>query len=878
MGKNNNQQNNQQKQKKPQKPIQETLHEQAALRLKAFIEDLKHDPMFRHRIFYPVLYKEITRGSQYMRDNRAQSSVTEVIYEYYLLKMEKFEGDRAAQIFQAILLANGPMLPSQQRFKITDADDGTSLLNPRNKDTIVARTKVFLTVLQDENLYNFVFRSTVGGNLQSMREKFLELTDSIKITPGGYKIQDKHIEQQVEINWKRLKSGKSPVVTPLEKNTHYLAEFFEHIRDKEIMDVVNFLIYMGKTRGIVTDFSYRPMTQDMLDKYTDYGLSPEEESELEFKNQLEQALNSNVLQKDLSSQLDIFIPMLTKEYAAICADGDAALINMSQQSFVHSNSVRTMPYELKEALKVKLQRSLKRISDYTKNYLTRKILASDNTRQDTFISKVVKEFYKELKNDKKSIGEISRKVLDYDEFTSHKNDLADLVREIFKNDIAYILEICKDYKNQNKASSNISTAFANAWDQANKDKSVKLEENIVKELTDILNAINRCYDVTGEKKIYTDLRNYAEQFNRTSLKPADTDELSAKIAASLQADINRKLSTDIRDYTFAERIAKSLLKDLGSAASFIGKLLIKNSFTDTLMNLLTIAEAYKMLTQYIESYTQAIKYANDYDGILNNLKEFYVVFYALSNLIAELINKIDLKEFDKAGLRTSRMKIEEIFKKINQCSRNADDILNIIKDYEKLTPEEFLKKLIVANTKTTNSVKKFNVDPIAEHLLSLYFKYYLKPVLVNFFGYALDEFSYITRKNDIESDIISKDVLHFSTLLTPRNVGVLTFDGTVAQDLAKFTYVLMADTFSGITYNSPDSVIKFLDDVYGIKYFNVIIYGTNDAYVYMNNVGVPYLYRGAKTKIPIRELRKNYDFLMDPSRGLYKNISLPKKK
>jgi len=106
----------------------------------------------------------------------------------------------------------------------------------------------------------------------------------------------------------------------------------------------------------------------------------------------------------------------------------------------------------------------------------------------------------------------------------------------------------------------------------------------------------------------------------------------------------------------------------------------------------------------------------------------------------------------------------------------------------------------------------------------------------------------------------------------------LKLGSTKKPPLPKFTYILTSDQFTGVTYNNPDSVMKFLDDVYGLKYLNIVIYGRQDAYLYLNNVGVPYLYRGAKTKIPIRELRRNYDFLMDPATGLYKNIKLPKQK
>ncbi len=854
------------KNKKPPKPIQETLHEQAALRLKAFIEDLRYDPMFRHRLFYPVLYKEIVRGAQYTKDNEVRAAVAEVIYEYYLLKMEKFDSDKAAQIFQAILLSNGPMLPKEDRFVINDADNANSILNPKNRDNVVHRTRVLLIVLQDENLYNFVFRSTVGGNLDNMRQKFKELVKNIHITASGYKIQDKIIEKSVSLDWQRALKGKNPVVTPLEKNITVLSEYFEHIRDKDIQDVVGFLIYMGKSRNIVTDFSYRPMTQDMLEKYTEYGLSPQDEKKLEYRNQIEQALDSNVLQKDLTAQMDSFIPVITREYAAICT-GEKRLLDWS-------TSYKLSDYNIKNSLKLKLQRTLKQIGDYTRNYLTKELLDTDpeNPKKDKFISQVVAEFYEGLKKNK-SVSDLSRKVITYDKFLNHKTDLSYFIFEIFKNDINYINEICDETDKLKER----KDSFQQAWDQRKLSKDEILLDRLKEDIEDLLDDIGKCF------KVRTYEADNIEKIVQNIITRQGLTISIGHIRASIRSELNNafsKIGNLLNNDTVAERMVQSIINNAAKAISKTIKHLsgiIKHKIEKILIKILAYIEIVDFSITKITGYIASIKTATDYDNAIKQLELFYGLKYINWMLKEYVLSDEELKEIENISPGYAAA-IEKFIKNVNKCFIFNDEIAQYISEYDNLFPEDYLRKIASAKIASKKISEKINEEPLAEHLLEIYFKYYLKPVLINFFGYAFDNFIYNSRRNDVEADIISKDILHFSTLLTPSNVGLLTFDGAVIQDLAKFTYVLMSDTFSGITYNSPDSVIKFLDKVYGITYFNVIIYGRNDAYVYMNNVGVPYLYRGAKTKIPIRELRNNYDFLMDPSRGLYKNISLPKKK
>lgn len=855
---------NKNKNKQYQKPIQETLHEQAALRLKAFIEDLRYDPMFKHRLFYPVLYKEVIRGPQQLGNNdKIQAHVAEVIYEYYLLKMESFSSDKAAQIFQAILLSNGPLLPVTDRFRITDADDGNSLLNPRNRDIIVHRTRTLLTVLQDENLYNFIFRSTVGGNLDNMRQRFKKLANEIHITSSGFKIQDNTIAHEIQIDLKKLKQGKNPVTNPVAKNIQVLNTYFENIRDKDIQDVVSFLIYMGKSRNIITDFSYRPMTQEMLNKFTDYGLSPEDESELEFIDNIESALDSNVLQKDLNSQLDVFIPVLSQEYAAICTQDENKIGRYNLQ--VGSRS-------LEQVLKNKLKRTLKQIVDYTRNYLTRKMLSAFKNGEKTFISRVTKDFLTELRKNenRKSIGDLSRELITYENFiNSNGTDLNDLIKQIFKNDISYITEVCKKEHIQQ-----LKTEFVAAWDLSNMTNEKKILDEIQNKIISSLYHATSCLD-TNIKKI-DDVKANLKKLIAAAGEDIDLDSIEIDITHKLNQIFSH--STEYTDETIAERAITSILKNINKLfVGLLNSVLKKPDIYKFTYSVMYYVAALKVIQSQLAGYISAMKSVNDYKDILVALRGIYVI----SKIGNEVLNtKIKYDSLSKLDSAAYNYIIKNFISSASDCIELNNKISDILDKVPKESDDinEMLKEIGAASNAIDKIAQKINTEPLADHLTEVYFKYYLKPVLINFFGYALDEFEFITRKNDVEADIISKDVLHFSTLLTPSNVGILTFDGAVIQDLAKFTYVLTSDTFSGITYSNPDSVVKFLDEVYGLTYFNVIIYGRNDAYVYMNNIGVPYLYRGAKTKIPIRELRKNYEFLMDPSRGLYKNISLPKKK
>ena len=856
--------NNNNKKKNNQRPIQETLTEDASLRLKFFIEDLKHDPMFRHRLFYPIIYKEIVRSNQYTdKNNNVRQSVADVIYEYYLLKMEKYSEDDTAKIFQAVLFANGPMLPEKNRLKISDASDKDSILNPSNMNTAVSRADIFLKVLKDENLFNFVFTSTVGKNLDTMREHFNEICTKGSRASTSVNMLDQKI------------AGTSESHINAQGNIEIIRNYFQSISRTNIEKVLHFLIYMGNPRNIVTDFSYRPMTQDIMDQYMSYGMDNETTQKMEYLNQLEQALDSQILQKDLVSQMDSYIPMLLKEYTAVCMDGAKDFCTHNPADYGKTWD-KTIPYELKNTIKVKLQRSLKQILDYTRNYLTRKLLDADRKDDKLFISRVLTYYLDGLENGK-SVSQLSRNELTYLNFIrSRKDDLHNLIKEIFKNDIMYIYEIC----NSSNSCSDQEAAFTTKWNESKTSSRADTVDIIRIKLVDLINPVGALGMVRRENnKLTRFIKNYVNAYS-----------------ASVKVDL--KNVDNIKDYYVAQYTKKFAKYFKASNATFAEK--ITSAVNSTVTNLFTKIK--NMIEEETASYHKLI-----FEKLIRFNAEIET-YYNITNILLTEINRGDYNkdikpavasakilpllqkaiEADRANLITAltHSKLSGGIHKsdANILSDSVNDTSDAVKDQiieiNKIPdptpePEEYL--IVLDSIGSSPKAREIYAENMAVHMSETYFKYYLRPVLVNFFGYAFDNFQFAARSNDINADIISKDKLHFSKLLTPRNVGLFTIDGAVAQDIAKFTYILTSDTYAGISYNTPDSVMNYLDKVYGLKYFNVVIYGKTDAYLYLNNFGVPYLYRGARTKIPIRELENNYEYLMDPSRGLYQNIKLPRK-
>ena len=865
MAKKSSNNNNNENKQKPKKPIQETLTEDASLRLKFFIEDLRHDPMFRHRLFYPVIYKEIVRSNQYVdKNNKVQQSVADVIYEYYLLKMEKYSENDTAKIFQAILYANGPMLPENDRFRIADASDPRSILNPRNMGTVVRRANVFLKVLQDENLFNFIFTTTVGHNLDTMRQRFSDLCENQGHAPSNINMIDTKIADRAE------NRGNT------RGNIDIIRTYFQNVSQAEIEKTVHFLIYMGNPRNIVTDFSYRPMPQDMMDEYLDYGMDEETTQRMEFLNQLEQALDSQILQKDLISQMDAYIPMVLKEYTAVCLDGakDFCVKNSGSYSKLWN---RQVPYELKNGIKIKLQRTLKQILDYTRNYLTRKLLDADRRDDKLFISRVLTQYLDGLTNGQ-SVSQLSRNALTYINFiNSSRDDLNNLIKEIFKNDVQYIYEIC----NSSNACAGQQNAFQQNWNVSKTSNRADTVNVIRAKLVDLINPGGALGMVRSENNRLTRfIKDFVNAYaSIVKIDSKDVDDIKDYYVAQYTKEFAKYFKAS--NATFAEKIASAVSSAVANLFTKIKNMIEEETaskpklIVKQLIRFNAEVEAYYNIANTLLTEINRGDYDKDIKPAVTSAKVLLLLQKAIEADRAKLIT--DLAHLNLSSVIHSS--------DINILSTAVDDVNDAIKDQiidiDKIPdptpePEEYL--ILLDSIGSSPRARAIYSENVALHMTETYFKYYLRPVLVNFFGYAFDNFQYTARANDINADIISKDKLHFSKLLTPRNVGLFTIDGAVAQDIAKFTYILTSDTYSGVSYRTPDNVMKFLDTVYGIKYFNVVIYGQTDAYLYLNNFGVPYLYRGARTKIPIRELQHNYDFLMDPTRGLYQNIKLPRKK
>ena len=880
MARNNTSKKSKKKNNNNSRPVQEQLVEDASLRLKFFIEDLRHDPMFRHRLFYPVIYKEIVRSNPHVIDNKVKQSVLDVIYEYYLLKMEKYSENDTAKIFQAILYANGPMLPENERFYFRDAGDPRSILNPGNMNTVIMRTDIFLKVLQDENLFNFVFTTTVGSNLETMRQRFGDLCNNQR----NKNVSIDMLHERIRNNFDSKIRVDAHGIRREQGNLDIIRQYFHNTSIAEISKTVNFLVYMGNPRNIVTDFSYRPMDQSMLENYLEYGMDENQTMRMEYLNQLEQALDAQILQKDLLDQLDIFIPMLLKEYVSVCTGSakDFCVKNPKTYSKIFEKDIR---YEIRNNIKNKLQRSLKQILDYTQNYLTRKLLDSDHVDKRLFILRVLNEFFNGLQN-RMNVMQLSQRFITYPNFVSSPDDdLANLIKEIFKNDIAYVYELC----HSSDACAVTQNAFNSSWNTTTtrsvKDTVASLKHSLTSKW-DFTTAI-KCLEDGADRARITVL----DTLNNIKIIPDSIKPYMDDVKNKIDSEYTKLLTS--RNLNFAESVAMKIINVVKKTAGKpLDKLIsdFKSKFKITageLKSLNKLNNGDKVLLNYalnlqykllyleksINSAVDLINATDKYDDIksaiafLKNLKS---IFNDIRNLIADIKENYKYVK-DPDTLNLAKRLIENNEKCLDSLEKMIISIPDPVPD-----AEEYY--VVVAAAGSSTPPRELYIDATASYMLQLYFKYYLKPVLVNFFGYAFDNFKYTARQNDINADIVSKDKLHFSKLLTPRTVGLFTIDGAVIQDIAKFTYILTSDTYSGVSYNSPDEVMKFLDSVYGIKYFNVIIYGQNDAYLYLNNIGTPYLYRGARTKIPIRELQRNYDFLMDPTRGLYQNIKIPRKK
>ncbi len=944
MARNNN--NNKKPQKSPSQVYQEQTEQDASIRLKHFILDIKHDPMFNHRTFYPVLYKEVIKKRNLTNVNKdpkktAETFNIETIYEYYLLKGEEYcvNGD----IMIAILLANGPMVPERER--IIFGNERNGLNNHSNYETALKRTLTWIDLLNDNNMFNFVFESFIGqhGNFETMRKRFLDLSNRKNVGKG----QDIH---RLNINDKEL--------TPIKA----LGTHLKNVNEKDVRAVLDFMVYMGNTRNIVTDFNYRPMSMDQLENYLSYNTSQENSEMLSRIQSIEIAIDNKMFDQILASQLEYFTSELYGYYRRICVSQCCASTPQHLRSTVE------------ELLKNKLSKTLTLVHNYTRNYISKAIIqCSGNPTQcereslnfaQNYVANLTKLDQNELE---------SYRFIDINDFANgiREDDLARTLKQAFKNDVMYINEICcKQYVSHSDISSNLRNPnigarydhylsrvalnteefgkFGEGYRQHQETYSTSnittmasnAAEVFIKKM-DIGNRINETSKLVSEyeSRLRDDIKIIRDKFKKYSDKIINyfkdqsmtrvvashglseyenyinnLESLISTTTANIPSDLSGLMSTGTPT-GWAARVPALIDPNFSiSRRDWFGE--IDRSFS-SIPRTLTM---HPSISEYGISNLRDIIGESEYEKFLCDFMNYKLALIinrllrsdaigSTASIAANIANIVN--NAINSGMPNYRAP-EIIVEVAHNLAYTLSIATNYINDYKlemisddprnpmRQTIRDKCNNLLSTTFKMIdNSYKKYNgkfitinevfdkrmqervclteveIEIEANRLLAYYFERYLKPVLIDFTGVVVNNFEFESMVS-LEDSVVSRDKLHFGTLLGASSAGILTFEGAVYNDLAKYTYILMSDKYSGLTFNDIDSVTEFLNEVYNIRFFNNIIYGKQDAYVYLRPIGVAQLYRGAQSKIRIEQLKRNYEYLTGDQ--LFRNIRLPKPK
>ncbi|HIP33652.1 MAG TPA: hypothetical protein EYG89_02725, partial [Bacteroidia bacterium] len=158
-----------------------------------------------------------------------------------------------------------------------------------------------------------------------------------------------------------------------------------------------------------------------------------------------------------------------------------------------------------------MQRTLKRIYDYTYNYISRKLL---NETHDTklFISRLFSIIIDKMQQNQ-PITTILRNYLTFTNFIgSNETDLADLIKSVFKSDIEYLYELCSDTRHCR----NSKFTFFSRFDDHNKEirRAIiefkkKLNNNVFGNiLTSLENNVKKSENLIKDlKKIFDEVKN-----------------------------------------------------------------------------------------------------------------------------------------------------------------------------------------------------------------------------------------------------------------------------------------------------------------------------------------------------------------------------------
>lgn len=883
-------------------PQQKSL-EHAGLLLKRFIEDIRRDRMFAHRIFYPVLYRNEISKPIVNKDNKVVASTIETEIEFYLLKAEEYATNGAVLV--AMFLANGPMVPQSHRIKLQD------FCNHSNHKTIVARTKAFLDILKDDNMFNFVFYSLTAApsqdtDVEMMRERFEEVVQILK-----------RREQS------KLPPGQNVRVSrDIAKNREYLLKHFQYISEKDIVHTLNFISYMCTSSSIVSDFTYRPVSNETITDLLNYG-SEEAQKDL-LLSKLENMLSDKNYDTIASDQITYLIEIMYKDYASIIDKNNSFNINHFILGGVPRNTLDSRTHEI---VKMRLSKSAQKIHEYTKRYLssvlTKALSAHSEFKNsgkyiDTLIDMLIryaiegdeeikKNIYRYISNPHAFLNECKNNCQSVNDAS-----LCCLIYSIIKNDVDYFRNYALT-TNVNEASSKLPTT-------EKIEKFATTIDNFAKAVEDLINNgprmsllsdyIERVIDNIHQRNKNISRELISEVFEELTTYAFDSNDIIA--------DSNKILNSIDKEYENYESNTKpSLLsKIIKGISNKLGKMFSKAAFKSDLMSVavdaLKTSDYYKNLDN--DERSKVIAAFNQIIEDLVNLRQFLMLLYvqkvllydkmkdlllqynAIENNASSRVVGIDYAQVLEEKIRLANMMlfykhyVLEINDKINDVINNAseskyfknirNEIVSLLKNTLQYT--SIIEALRELNFDTKGAIKipaiidKIGEDAIVRAILQHYFQSYLQPILHELVSAAFEED--IISKIQVNDHLLTKDVLNLSHYLTPSVVGTLTFDANVFNDLAYYTYVFMGDTFAGLTRSNVDSVMKFLDDIYGIRYYNVVILGAEDVFLYLNYVGIPALYRGAKTKLRRPDLEYNYRWMTSAIEGLYKNIQLPRKR
>ena len=743
--------------------------EAAATLIKRFIDDINHDPAFRHRTFYPVLYDKIVSGRPHITGGNGGGQQFRVNmsheYHFYLFKSEELATHGAVML--AMLLSNGPLLPENERLTLE------GICDRRNRKNVISRTMMFMHLLKDKNLYNFVFanidteqynirgRMTKTG-IDQIREKFSSLVKKYQAKAPDIKAAPIATKIDIQIN-------------------QYLSAYYEHITRKDVEATVDFLNYMANSKGIVTDFNYRPMTTQELNQF------------LSYNSDIPSKITDNIDARDVATIVENYVvdfaPILLRLYADAVTGRQQNRGSYMSFSIIQNYNINNSAFE--NQLKHMAATTANKMGIYTKNYLQNTLFNLDEKINSDPIATIFNDVYSDPSL---NFDDVIKKYYSMDAFLSEYESQK---QHTLGYTIGRYLEI-----DANKLA-NMSTLGSRM------QHSDTINSNDVVQIKMVLERILANIGAVGT------LLNMPNLYKSTVLSTA------------------QQLPNNNENHFI------QLLKQGFNTFTYLIKSTRQNQKKDIQKKL---EESLKSMATAVAGIYHNIENESDADRYIYALKQIYDKSFCsnLNRFIHNAVEPLYLPNTSANEKQEVRNSLESICSDLSKLQGITVDTTTIVRDG-----------------------------------LRSYYNFVIYPSLNDLLAQLAD--TQETRMA-VDAEFIQNDVLGLSQLIRPENAGVLTWDGAVFNDLAYYTYVFMSDTLAGMQSDNIDMVMKELDSVYGLRYFSNAIVGREKVYFYLRYIGVPQLYRGAKTVLSKADLYNNYKFITDPRNGLYKQLGLRQKK